>query len=439
MGAEVLVLGGGLAGLSAAYHLKEVDSLVLECEDRPGGLCRSEQTDGFIFDHAVHLIYTDNPEAKTFMSDLLEGNLWSEAREAWVYSKRTFTRYPFQANTYGLPINVIKECLLGLIEAKYEMNHRGKPRNFEEWIYRTFGSGIAEHFMVPYNRKIWTVEPKHMSIEWIEQRVPQPEIEEVLDGAVEEQRKGFGPNARFHYPKRGGIEALSRALARKIDRLELRARVVSVNLTRREVKLENGEARRFEFLVSTLPLPQFVDMIEDAPRRVRRAAESLVYNKIAVVNVGVDRAGLSRKHWVYVPEEEFCFHRVSFPMNFSPHMVPDGKSSVAAEVPYRPHETVPRDGLVERVLDDLVGSGILGKSDKVLVTSVLVLDPAYVVYDLNHRKNVRAVHSYLLSKRVWPCGRFGEWEYLNMDHALLSGKRAAAKVLESMGKPLAEE
>jgi protoporphyrinogen oxidase len=87
----------------------------------------------------------------------------------------------------------------------------------------------------------------------------------------------------------------------------------------------------------------------------------------------------------------------------------------------------------------LVGSGILGKSDKVLVTGVLVLDPAYVVYDLHHRKHVRTVHSYLLSRRVWPCGRFGEWEYLNMDHALLSGKRAAAKVLESMGRPLAEE
>ncbi len=439
MGAEVVVLGGGLAGLSAAYHLKGTDNLVLESETRPGGLCRSEQTDGFTFDHAVHLIYTDNLEAKTFMSDLLEGNLWSEAREAWVYSKRTFTRYPFQANTYGLPVSVIKECLLGLIEAKYEMNHRGKPRNFEEWINRTFGSGIAKHFMIPYNRKIWTVEPRHMSIEWIEERVPQPEVEEVLDGAVEEQRKGFGPNARFYYPKKGGIEALSRALAKKVNRLTLGAEVISVNLTKREVTLGCGDTHRFDFLISTLPLPRLVAMIEDAPRRVKRAAEALVYNKIAVVNVGVDREGLSRKHWVYFPEEEFCFHRVSFPMNFSPHMVPDGKSSVAAEIPYRPHEAVRRDILTERVLDDLVGSGILGKSDRVLVTGFLVLDPAYVVYDLQHRKHVRSIHSYLLSKRAWPCGRFGEWEYLNMDHALLSGKRAAGKVLEAMGRPLAEE
>ena len=144
-------------------------------------------------------------------------------------------------------------------------------------------------------------------------------------------------------------------------------------------------------------------------------------------------------HWVYFPEEEYCFHRVSFPMNFSPNMVPNGTSSVAAEVPYRPGEPVDRSALTGRVLDDLVGSGILTKSDRILVTGTLVLDPAYVVYDLDHRRSVDAVHSYLLSNKVWPCGRFGEWEYLNMDHALLSGKTAARRVLETMGQQLAAE
>jgi protoporphyrinogen oxidase len=435
--AEVLILGGGLAGLSAAYHLGDADTLVYEAADRPGGLCRSEHTDGFIFDHAVHLIYTDNPEAKAFMCDLLEGNLWSEAREAWVYSQRAFTRYPFQANTYGLPVRVIKECLLGLIEAKYEMNHRGKPKNFEEWIYRTFGAGIAKHFMIPYNRKIWTVEPHRMDIEWIDGRVPQPDIEEVLDGAVEEQRKDFGPNARFYYPRTGGIEALSEALAGKTNRLRLGARVASVNLRKREITLDNGEKHHYEFLISSLPLPRFVEMVEDAPRAVRESARALVYNKIAVVNVGVDREGLSRKHWVYFPEEEFAFHRVSFPMNFSPHMVPEGKSSVSAEVPYRKDDEVHTEGMVDQVVDDLIGAGILSKGDNVVVTGVLVLDPAYVVYDLRHRRNVRTIHAHLLSERVYPCGRFGEWEYLNMDHALMSGRKAALRVSERMGRPVA--
>lgn len=424
---DTIILGAGLAGLSAAYHLKG-EYEIYEKELRVGGLCRTENLGGFQFDYAVHILYSSDAYAAHLIRGLLGDNFTAQAKSAWVYSKGVLTPFPFQANTYGLPVEVVKECILGLIRARYEGNSHGPPRDFEGWVLRTFGEGIARHFMLPFNRKLWAIPLRQMTHEWIADRVLQPELEEVLEGALREQSKIFGPNAQFWYPREGGMEALPRAFLPHIRGLHLESEVVEISPREKRIRLRNGEIRPYRRLIFSLPLPALLDLIEDLPPQVRRATAVLEHNTILAVNLGVEREAISDKHWIYYPEERFVFHRISLPMNFSPSMAPAGKSSITVEIATSRHKPVEREGLVDRVIENLVEAGILKDKGEVSVTQVLELTPAYVIYTHPHRESVSLVHGFLRENDIYPCGRFGDWEYLNMDHAILSGKRAAEEV-----------
>jgi protoporphyrinogen oxidase len=427
MNSKVVILGAGLAGLSAAYHL-DTDCEIYEKESEVGGLCRSRCINGFIFDQAVHAIYSQDEYATALIKKLLDGNLLSQARRSWIYSKGVLTLYPFQANTFGLPIEVVKECVLGFIAARYSGNERRRSANFEDWIYSTFGKGIAEHFMIPFNRKLWATDLKEMSIRWIGGRIPQPDLEEVLEGALSNQGNGFGLNESFWYPRYGGIEALPKAFLPHVGNINLNQEVSAIYPDEGRIVMADGCSRRYGRLISSLPLPKLMDMIDPVPISIQKASSQLKYNKVYSVNIGVNRASISNAHWIYYPEQEFVFHRISFPMNFSPSMVPEGASSVTAEISASASEEISEHGLVQRVIDDLILARVLEKDDEILVTGLMRLEPAYVIYNHSHNKNVSMIHQFLYDKGIYPCGRFGMWEYYNMDHAILSGKSAAEGV-----------
>jgi UDP-galactopyranose mutase len=430
MSNRTLIIGAGLAGLSAAYHLKD-EYIIFEKENRVGGLCRSEVIGGFTFDYSIHILYSSNEYATKLIKDvLLKGNFHSQPRESWVYSKGVFTEYPFQANTYGLPVEVRKECIMGLIEARYESKYPN-PENFEQWIYKTFGSGIAKHFMIPYNRKQWAIEPELMGYDRITERVPVPAIEEVLDGALRKPQKKFGSNKEFWYPVKGGIEALPKGFLPFVeDHLEVNCEVVKIHSRKKLIELRNGETVSYEKLVYTLPLPMISKLFDEVPPAVRRAVEGLEYNIIYTVNLGINRPNISSFHWVYFPEGDFIFHRISFPMNFHKSCAPEGKSSIMCEVSESRYKRVNKETLIQDCIRDLQKAKVLRKDDEILVATVHTLNPAYVIYDLDHRKKVKLIHDFLRSRNIYPAGRFGEWEYLNMDHSILSGKRAAEEVME---------
>ncbi len=319
-----LILGAGLSGLSTAYHLKD-NYIIFEKEDRVGGLCRSEVIEGFTFDHAIHILYSrDEYVSKLIEEVLLKGNFNCQVRNSWIYSKDVYTEYPFQAHTYGLPVEVIKECIMGLVEAKYENRYFHNPRNFSEWIYKIFGGGIAKHFMIPYNRKQWAINPQLMDYNWIAERVPIPKIDEVIDGALRSPEKKFGPNAEFWYPVKSGMEALPKGFFPYVRNIELNSRITKIFKDRREVEINKKERVKYDNLISTLPLPIIIHLLDEVPPKVKKAATDLQFNTIYAVNLGIDRKHISDFHWVYYPEDDYIFHRISFPMNLAKSNAPEG-------------------------------------------------------------------------------------------------------------------
>ncbi len=209
---KIVVIGGGLAGLSGAYHLQEFEPLVFEREDRVGGLCRSFAQDGFTFDVTGHLVHLKKPYTQELIDQILPGAFTKYERQAAIYSKSVTTPYPFQANTYGLPLEVVQECLVGFVES-LGSNHT-ESKNFHEWVLKTFGSGIAKHFMLPYNEKFWKRDLRTITADWVSWSIPKPTLEEVVNGALGMTNTGMGYNPRFSYPKEGGIQCLPEALAK---------------------------------------------------------------------------------------------------------------------------------------------------------------------------------------------------------------------------------
>ena len=435
--AQNVVLGAGLAGLMAAMTVQEAgedDWIVLERGDRAGGHASSVSRDGYVFDYGPHILFTADPAMEALIRDLLGDNLRSQERRALIYHEEpdTYTRFPFQAHLHGLPVPVVRDCLVGLLQA-VESRARGEfaPTNYEEWMRGTFGDAISDRLMIPYARKIWTVEPSTMDFDWIGRRVPTPDVERIILGALTDDVEQIGATAQFWYPWRGGIEALPTALARRVNGLETSREVRRIDLARRVVTCADGDELAFDDMVFTLPLNMLPDWFVDLPPRIVDLCGMLQYQGIFSVNVGVNRASLSDAHWVYFYEDAYPFHRLSFPGNFSPHNVPEGKSSVSVEVAYSRGRPLDREAMIEQTLAALRRAKILTSDDELDLVHAEEISPAYVIYDLEHRRNTDEIRGWLEGQRIWTAGRFGEWGYLNMDHAMASGRAAGEAVLRS--------
>ncbi len=432
MWTDTLIIGAGPTGLSAAYHYAG-DSVLVEKESRVGGLCRSIYDRGFVFDYAGHIFFTSDSYVRDVMAPMLLGeNLHWQYREAWVYSKGVYTGYPFQASTYGLPTDVIKECILGAAEAARRYDSNACPENFAEFIQAQWGDGIAKHFMLPYNKKLWTIPLEEMSPEWLSGRVPQPNLEEIIDGALKPRPKPMGPNARFGYPLRGGFEALMRGFTRYLDsgRIWTNTAVTRLDPEQRLAVLSDGRTVHYEHVISTVPLPELLKMMPRVPGEVQQAAQQLRALSIRCVNLGVARADLTDKHWVYYPEEDVTFHRLFIQSNTSPHVTPPGCSSLTAEISYSPTKPLPAEGdqLIERVINDCRRVGMLRDSDSIVVANEADIPYAYVILDLKHDAAVKRIQDWLRGQGVISAGRFGAWKYLNTDQSMLAGREAAAQV-----------
>lgn len=430
-----VILGGGLAGMTAAWTLQQAGEThwqLYEKEERVGGLARSVAVDGYLFDHGPHILFTIDKEMEALIRDLLGDNFHAQERQAFIYhhAHRLYTRFPFQAHLHGLPAPIVKDCLVGLVRA-VQKQERGEfhPTNYDEWMRGFFGDGIADHLMIPYAKKIWTVEPSEMDFNWIGRRVPTPDYERIIAGALSDAVDQVGATSYFWYPKKGAIEPLPRALGARLGNVHLNRRAVRIELPEKRVVFADGENVLFDQLVFSLPLSQIPDLVTGVPPEVERACRSLRYQGIYCVNLGIDREDLSPMHWVYFYEDPFPFHRLSFPATFSPDTVPPGKSSIATEVAFSKHRPLDPDAAAEKTIAALRLAGILSPDDRIDLVHTETLEPAYVIYDLDHGKNVALIRDWLRSCGIWNVGRFGEWQYFNMDHSMRSGQTAAAEIL----------
>ena len=429
----ILILGGGLSGLSAGYHLGDREHLILEREASTGGLCRSFDVDGFTFDMTGHLLHLRDEKVTALVDELMPQDAWHYIqRRSWIYSHDTYTPYPFQANTHGLPKQVVRDCLVGFMQALLEAKEGEdlSSLSFKEWIRRTFGDGIAKHFMEPFNEKLWRRDLSEMSSEWVSWSIPRPRLEDVVDGALGLTPPPMGYNTNFRYPKRGGISALPKALAERAGPIRTGADVVRIDTLGRRVHLADGTKLEYDALVTTLPLDRLLGLADGLPEAVRHSARVLRSVSVINLNLGVERSDLSDKHWIYFPEKEYAFYRVGFPHNFAPSMAPDGCSSVYVEMSASPGGMIEERDIYEACVSGLRQIGILRPDDKIIARKMFLINPAYVVYDRDRKVALPAIFEALEKERIYSIGRFGGWEYSSMEDALRHGMQVVERVLQ---------
>lgn len=430
----MVILGGGLTGISAALHLS-TSWVLLEKNDRLGGHARTDERDGYFFDKTGHWLHLRDPYTQKLIADLLGDKMTRVERKARIFSSGALTRFPYQANLHGLPPDVANECLLGFVQSWHtaQTTTLSPPANFEEFIHQRFGPGIARHFMIPYNQKLWGVHPREITAEWCSRFVPIPSLADVVRGAVGANPPELGYNTSFLYPRQGGIETMTRALIGAIDpsRGEVRTGVSPdvVDVTTREV-LVGAEKIPYDAIVATMPLPKLLERVRGLPADVERAATQLRCTPVRYLNVGTRQPPPADYHWIYVPEEKYPFYRVGIYSNALPSMAPRGLGSLYVELSDRgPAPTgAARDALARDVAQGLHAAGALASPDDILFADLHELTYAYVVFDDNYYPATELIRGWLESHGIYPRGRYGYWYYNSMEDSILAGREVAQTI-----------
>jgi protoporphyrinogen oxidase len=413
---RIAILGCGWSGIIMAIRMKSLYPFVdVICIDKnlDGGLLRSEVVNGYLFDiGGSHIVFSRKPDVVESILSL--GGEWvSRERKAFILLNGVFVPYPFETGIHVLPPELRVRYGLSIIRALLEY-HNERPRNFLDWIVKTFGHDIAEDYLIPYNEKIWKRPLDQVSADWvyIPGRLPIPSIEDIVKAVAGIPIVGYKEQAVFYYPRRGGIIKQWEAAYRRAETLGVKfieAEVREVK-TVKEGYVVNGLLKA-EKIINTLPLkevPQIFNLSEDA----HKVAARLDYNSVVVVGLGLKRSA-PKQHWIYVPDKKIVFHRYAWISNYGEDMPPD-KASLIAEITVSPNQKVDLDKLINETIQDFIGLGVI-KNDEIKIAKAWHHKYGYPIYTLTHREDVDIITQELTEIGVVTFGRWGNWQYWNTD------------------------
>lgn len=434
----VAVLGSGMAGWGASHRLRQdgVRHAVFDMHEAFGGHTRTHVDDlGFAFDEGPHISFTKDARLQALFAANIGGQYEVIKAQVNNYWGGVWIKHPAQCNLHGLPIDLIVQIMTEMAELPDQP--AAPPVNYEEWLVASYGRTFASQFPMRYGKKYHTTDASNMSLDWLGPRLYRPALPEVFRGALTSDTPDVHYVQEFRYPTHGGFNAYLRKFADGAD-LRLNHCLVKLDPEKRMLTFANGASVEYREVISSIPLPELIQLMPDVPGAVRTAAATLACTTCVVVNLGVDRPDISPWHWTYFYDEDICFSRVSYPHLLSRNNVPPGTGSIQVEVyfskKYQPLRD-PAESCIDPVIADLRRTGLLRDTDRILCAHALHVDYANIIFDLDRAQALRTVHAYLDEAGVKYCGRYGEWGYQWTDESFLSGERAAQQVLDSIATP----
>lgn len=438
---RIAIIGAGPTGLGAAYRLQELgyrDWTVYERNSYVGGLA-SSRTDsaGFTYDIGGHVMFSHYDYFDRLVDRMLGNEFQELMRESWIRMFDRWIPYPLQNNIRHLPRGVLLECLDGLVDAQ-----RLDPQataNFSEWVDAVFGTGIARHFMRPYNFKVWAHPLEMMSKDWIAERVSMVDLKRALANVVlERDDLSWGPNNKFKYPLQGGTGGLYERFIPYIgDHLQLNREVVEIDHLAKRLRLADGGEDRYDVLLSAMPIPELLRVLRPVPAGLIDAARGLHHSHGLVVGIGLARPCRTTKCWTYFPESNAPFYRLTFLSNYSPRIAPEGHSLLLTETSSSGYKNEDRLSIVDRVVEGLVATGVMEAGDRghVVATHVEEVQYFYPVPTLTRDRALAEIQPFLMARGIHSRGRFGAWcyEISNMDHSVMQGVEVVSSLL--LGEP----
>ncbi|MGE4556269.1 MAG: NAD(P)/FAD-dependent oxidoreductase [Desulfovibrionaceae bacterium] len=443
MEVKYLIIGAGPTGLGAGRRLAELGErsfLILEAQDHAGGLSSSRVDEaGFTWDLGGHVVFSHYDYFDRMVEEMLADEFLTHQRESWVFASGCWVPYPFQNNIRHLPRKLAWECVRGLLP-----NHRHdlKPSNFREWIMACFGPGVAKLFMLPYNFKVWATPPEFMAFQWIGERVSVVDLERVLENLVlERDDVSWGPNNTFRFPLHGGTgriySRLAETLAGNIQYGQACARIDAETKT---AYTDAGLAVRYDKLLNTGPLDILVrGLLDNAPDSLVNASCDLAHNSVHVTGLGVDGVQPDTRCWMYFPDGDSPFYRVTNFHNYSPNNTPAPGEQRAFMCETSSSEHKPEDpgAVMDASIRGLQGAGLMLPGDEGRIASRFQIDLeyGYPVPTLGRDAALRRIQPWLEQRDIYSRGRFGGFKYevANMDHSVMQGVEWAERMVQ--GKP----
>jgi len=443
---KVVIVGAGPCGLGAAFHLRKLghgDWQIFDRAPEVGGLSASFCDDaGFTWDVGGHVLFSHYRYFDDAITEALGGAYREHLRESWVRLLDTWVPYPFQNNIRYLPDHVLEECLQGLRAVR---GATVRAENFRQWMDAVFGAGIVKHFMEPYNRKVWGTPLELMGMEWIAERVSVVDLERVERNVAEKRDDlGWGPNNTFKFPRRGGTGAIYRGISSLFrDRIHLNYDMVAVDAERRQVHFANGHVETYDVLVTTAPLDRLVNCCDSVPDTVREGAQGLIHNGGLIVGVGIEAPRSDSKCWMYFPEANAPFYRVTNFHNYAAANVPGADtgrySALMCETTYSSSKPEDKDRIVEATIQGLEETCLLSAGERERIASRYLIDIpySYPVPTLGRDRALSVVQPWLEERGIYSRGRFGAWKYEvgNMDHSFMQGVEVVDRLLENGDEP----
>lgn len=422
---KIAILGGGTSGVILARLLQEKGHEVhlYEAQAELGGLCRTKIIDGFVYDlGGGHILHSRNENVLNYILDSTGRENWNKnVRNTKIFLKGHYVKYPFENGLADLPKEDNFECLLGYIYSHFERKYLDKPvpQNFYDWIVYKFGKGIANKFMIPYNQKIWNYNLKHLSTQWIEGRVPSAPVEDVIKSSVGLITEGYQHQSQFYYPKTGGFQTLVTNLATPLKNVHLSTPINSID------KLNNkwviNSCDEYDDVISTLALQELLHIIKNTPPFLTATLESLWYNGVLTVFIGLNKSFDHDYSWLYLPEKEAGpANRITFLSNYSKHNAPEDCGSVLAEITYKAKFIPDKvDEVIQNVVNALHDTKIIDKNN-VILTDSYFYKYGYPVYGLKFKEFIQIINNYLNEYKLKRFGRFATHAYVNVDHVVES-------------------
>jgi protoporphyrinogen oxidase len=429
---RIAILGAGPTGLGAAHRLAELGHTewdVFERSDHVGGLA-SSVTDphGFIWDHGGHVMFSHYTYFDDLVETMLRGDYDQHMREAWVWIYGRFVPYPFQNNIHRLPPEVFLDCVMGIIESR----DNDKRDNFDSWITSVFGEGIAEHFMRPYNFKVWAHPLETMGTTWQGDRVPTVDIRRILQNQIEDRDDvSWGPNNMFKFPLLGTGMLYERIAEALPKRVQFDKGATSIDTKEKVVVFSDGTSTRYDKLITTMPLTELVKVIVDCPTELLDAAGDLDHTSGLFIGIGVADPCPSTKCWMYFPGSDSPFYRVTYLSNYSPKMTPGPDHfSLLAEVSVSEYKPEDPETVVQRTIDGMLACELLTPEQvehKIVSKHLMQVPYSYPVPTLRRDSALAVIQPWLAERDIFSRGRFGAWRYElgNTDHSVMMGVELA--------------
>lgn len=442
-----VIIGAGPAGLTAALELSKhkVRALVLEADKQVGGLARTVNYKGYLFDIGGHRFFTKWEEVNQIWHDILGDKFAVRPRLSRIYYRKKFFLYPLAARNALFGLGIMESARILASYLRWRLFPASKEDNLEEWVCNRFGKRLYEIFFKTYTEKVWGVPCTSIRAEWAAQRIRGFSLATAIRNVLLPDKK---PKARtlidrFHYPERGPGQ-MWETLAQRLTHAEypvLTERMVTRichsggKVTRVVTAGPHGE-ESFEGtdFISSMPIRELINALDpQPPEAIRQAANRLRYRDFLIVSLIIDRKDVIPDNWIYVHEPGVRVGRIQNFKNWSPAMVPDpNKTCLGMEYFVFENDDLwssPDERLLELARREIVELGLV-RSEEIRDGTVVRMRKAYPMYDMGWAEQVKLLREYIESSlgNLQIVGRNGMHKYNNQDHSMMTALCAARNI-----------